>query len=166
MPGEIFRRRPGQPGEGRRAPPVARKIFFPNVFSFTINPRIFVDNFVYRLRIGRLKLCHRVLFLEKKKKKKRRVHLGDFKGEKEERNGRRKYFASIDILFFQLRKAKLFRGYFCRGGGEGGGEERFCRDKIFSIIQSYIFIRNEIRRWKICANIKVPFQKYLIFKSV
>lgn len=119
---------------------MARKIFFPNVFSFTINPRIFVDNFVYRLRIGRLKLCHRVLFLEKKKKKKRRVYLGDFKGEKEERNGRRKYFASIDILFFQLRKAKLFRGYFCRGGGRGGRRgEVLSRQNFFDNSELYLY---------------------------
>lgn len=35
----------------------------------------------------------------------------------------------------------------------GGGLSR----QIFSIIQRYIFIRNEIRRWKISVNIKVPF---------
>lgn len=145
-PGEIFRRRLGYQGREGGGKSGFSQFFFPDnqwIFSWYNCAKI-------EGKIKSLPLFTKWGFE------------GEILGEGENKMEKGKYLyfrENISIaLFFQLWRAKLFWiGYFYHGD---------LSRQIFSIIQRYIFIRNEIRRWKISVNIKVPFQKYLIFKTV
>lgn len=85
-------------------------------------------------------------FRKEKKKRKDEYILGTLRGRRKKETEEESILHRSIYCSSSYGRRNCFGDIFVAGGGEGGGEERFCRDKIFSIIQSYIFIRNEIGR--------------------